>query len=151
MSRLAGALAVAAGALLLTGAGTLAPLAATGEVHVAVTGLRDTRGQILACITALPRAFPDCAKDPAAHKLAVPSRGTVALDFTGIAPGRYAIALIHDENGNGRMDMRLFMPREGYGFSRDAAVRLGPPSFASAAFAVGAEAQRQTIRVRYMM
>ncbi len=140
-----------AGALLLSGAGEMATPTTTGDVRVAITGLRDARGQVLACLTARARAFPDCAKDPAAHKLAVSARGDVVLDFTGVAPGRYAIALVHDENGNGKMDMMMFMPREGFGFSRNAPVRLGPPSFASAAFVVAGEAQRQTIRIRYMM
>ena len=160
--RRAGCLALAASAALLTGATDLAPATATapaltpalsgaGEVRVAITGLRGGRGQVLACLTARPRAFPDCTKDPAARKLAVSARGDVAFDFAGLAPGRYAIAVIHDENGNGKMDMMLFMPREGFGFSRDAPVRMGPPSFASAAFAVAGEAQRQTIRIRYMI
>lgn len=152
VTRAAAALALGAGAVLLTGAGDLAPPeGGGGEVRVAVTGLRDARGQVLACLTAQARAFPNCAKDPAARKLVVSARGEVVLDFAGLAPGRYAIALVHDENGNGKMDMMVFMPREGFGFSRDAPVRMGPPSFASAAFAVAGEAQRQTIRIRYIM
>ena len=148
MKRSVLAIALGAGAVLLSGAAELAP---TGEVRVAVTGLRSARGQVLACLTAQARAFPDCTNDPAAHKLTVPARGAAAIDFTGIAPGNYAIALVHDENGNGKMDMMLFMPREGFGFSRDAPARMGPPSFASAAFAVAGGEQRQTIRIRYMM
>ena len=149
-------LALVASTPLLTGATDLAPApalatASGGEVRVAIAGLRGGRGQVLACLTARPRAFPDCTKDPAARKLAVSARGEVAFDFAGLAPGRYAIAVIHDENGNGKMDMMLFMPREGFGFSRDAPVRIGPPSFGSAAFAVAGEAQRQTIRIRYMI
>ena len=150
VTRAAAVLALSASAMLLTGAGDLAQPEG-GGVRVSVTGLRDMRGQILACLTAQARAFPNCAKDPAARKLAVSARGEVVLDFSGLAPGRYAIALVHDENGNGKMDMMMFMPREGFGFSRDAPVRMGPPSFASAAFAVADEAQRQTIRIRYIM
>ena len=43
------------------------------------------------------------------------------------------------------------MPREGYGFSRDAPVRMGPPSFEQAAFEVGPARVSQTIRMRYML
>ena len=64
--------------------------------------------------------------------------------------GRYAISLLHDENGNGKADMALMIPREGFGFSRNAPVRMGPPSFASAAFAVSGATVRETIRMRYM-
>jgi len=74
------------------------------------------------------------------------------LRFRNVAPGTYAIALLHDENGNGRADRALSMiPREGFGFSRDAPVRFGPPSFAAAAMEVGSVAVHQTIRMRYML
>ena len=82
----------------------------------------------------------------------VPAGRSVTLEFEGVRPGRYAIALLHDENGNGKADRALsLMPREGYGFSRDAPVRMGPPSFEQAAFEVGPARVSQTIRMRYML
>ena len=78
--------------------------------------------------------------------------GTIRLVFDNVAPGTYAIALLHDENRNGRADRALSMiPREGFGFSRDAPVRMGPPSFDSAAFTVRASPVSQAIRMRYML
>ena len=105
---------------------------------------------MLACLTARAKSFPDCARDPAAHKLAVPSRDAAMLRFTGVPPGRYAIALLDDANRNGKADMALFLPREGFGFSRNAAVRFGPPMFSAAVFEVGADEVRIPIRMRYM-
>lgn len=121
-----------------------------GDVSATVTGLRSTRGQVLACLTARPKAFPDCEKDPAARAISAPAGEAVEIDFGPVPAGRYAIALFHDENGNGRLDKRLMMPREGYGFSRNAPVVLGPPSFASAAFPVDGGGEHQSIRMRYM-
>ena len=121
-----------------------------GTVLVEVSGLRSTDGQVLACLTARPKSFPDCARDPAAHKLAVPSRDAATLRFPGVPPGRYAIALLDDANRNGKADMALFLPREGFGFSRNAAVRFGPPKFAAAAFDVGTGEVSIPIRMRYM-
>jgi uncharacterized protein (DUF2141 family) len=123
------------------------------DVSVLVTGFRSARGQVLACLTAEPAAFPDCRKDPAARHLItpVPAAGPLLLDFGALPPGHYAISLIHDENANGKLDTVMMLPREGYGFSRDAKVRFGPPSFAAAAFPVAAVPVRQGIRVRYMM
>jgi uncharacterized protein (DUF2141 family) len=43
------------------------------------------------------------------------------------------------------------MPREGFGFSRNPRLRMGPPRFTDAAFAVGETVVRQTVRVRYML
>lgn len=120
------------------------------EVTVHVTNLRNQRGQVLACLTTNPRDFPDCRHDPSARKLVVPTRDAATLNFGAVAPGTYAIALLHDENGNGKADMAIMIPREGFGFSRDAPVRMGPPSFANAAFRVESAPVRQTIRMRYI-
>jgi len=122
-----------------------------GEVSATVTGLRSTRGSVVACLTARPDAFPDCAKDPQARLASAPAAAAnIHLEFGAVPPGRYAISAFHDENGNGRLDKSLMIPREGYGFSRDAPVRFSPPRFAQAAFAVDAGPARQTIRMRYI-
>ena len=142
------ALSLAALAPLLASAS--APAADGGTLTVSVTGLRSARGQVLACATTVPRGFPDCTRDASAHHLIVPATGTVTLEFGRLPPGRYAVSLLHDENGNGRADMMLMIPREGFGFSRDAAVSFGPPKFDKAAFELGTGEVRQTIRMRYM-
>lgn len=128
-----------------------AAVAPSADVSVDVTGLRSQKGQILACLTANPRAFPDCSKDPQARKLTVPVAGLGHLDFGPVPQGRYAISLIHDENSNGRLDTALAIPREGYGFSRDAPVRMGPPRFDKAAFDLGTSPIRMDIRMRYLL
>ena len=122
----------------------------TGAVVVSVNGMRSTKGQVLACLTTQAKSFPDCRRDPAARKLAVTASGTVTFRFADLPPGRYAVALLHDENDNGKADMALMIPREGFGFSRDAAVRMGPPKFAAAAFAVADEAVTMPVRMRYI-
>ncbi|MDT9013510.1 MAG: hypothetical protein RL671_794 [Pseudomonadota bacterium] len=121
------------------------------EVSVVVTGLRNTKGQVLACLTAQPKGFPDCRKDPAAKQAIVPAAATVRINFGPVPAGRYAISLIHDENANRKMDMALIMPKEGYGFSRDAPVTMGPPKFDKAAFDVAGTAVEQTARIRYLL
>ena len=123
--------------------------AAAGAVDISVTGLRSARGNVLICLTANPRKFPDCRGDSAARTLSV-SASTASGRFAAVGPGTYAIAIIHDENGNGRMDTLLGIPREGVGASRNAAGRMGPPRFAEASFVVGNAAVGQSIRMRYI-
>ena len=140
-------------ALAAAGLLTAMPAASTAgasSVSVAVTGLRNNNGLVQACLTSAPRHFPDCDRDPAAKRMTVHAGSNLVLEFDDVAPGTYAVALLHDENGNGRADRVLMVPREGFGFSRDAPVRMGPPSFASAAFAVSGATVRETIRMRYM-
>ena len=133
-------------ALSLIGAGE-----PPSDVSATVTGLRSEKGQVVACLTTRPDIFPECQRDPQARAVKVPAAATVQVDFGPVPAGRYAIALFHDENGNGKLDKRLMLPREGYGFSRNAPVMMGPPRFASAAFATAGTGHHETIRMRYIL
>ncbi|WP_435199779.1 DUF2141 domain-containing protein [Qipengyuania sp. 902] len=123
------------------------------KVTVTVTDLRNAEGVVRACMTKDETKFPKCRGVPGAYATTADAReGTVTFTFSDVKPGRYAIALLHDENGNGKADRALgMMPKEGFGFSRDAKVRMGPPSFEDAVFPVGAANERLTIRMRYML
>ena len=125
--------------------------APTRDVTVSVSGLRSSKGVVRACMTRERAGFPRCA---GAHDytLVVPAAASVKFTFRGVAPGDYAMALVHDENNNGKIDRALgMMPKEGYGFSRDAPVRMAPPRYADAAFAVGDADVRLAIKMRYML
>lgn len=124
---------------------------APGSILLEIDGLRSNRGQVMACMTANPKTFPDCQKDPNARHLTVPALNGETVQFKDVPQGRYAIALFHDENSNGRMDKMMMLPREGFGFSRDAPLQFGPPRFAAASFQVGAAQLRTAIKVRYIL
>ncbi|MGV9008347.1 DUF2141 domain-containing protein [Brevundimonas sp.] len=69
--------------------------------------------------------------------------------LTGLEPGRYVVAVFHDTDGNGRLSTwPIGLPKEAYGFSRNARGRFGPPSFDSAAFDLPATGTRQAITLR---
>lgn len=128
------------------------PAAPAHSLNIAIEGMRNTRGNILVCVTANPAAFPDCSRDPAATRLRVPAASIRSDMQVALASGgTYAVAIVHDENANGRLDTMMMMPREGFGFSRNPRLRMGPPRFTEAAFAVGAMPVRQSVRVRYML
>lgn len=141
------ALGLAAGALTLTGASE-----AGTKVTVKVTNIRSSEGVVRACMTTNPKKFPKCRGVAGAHAAVVKADGALTLTFNNVAPGTYAIALLHDENENGKADRALgMMPKEGFGFSRDAKVRMGPPKFDEAAFKVEGAPVSQTIKMRYML
>ena len=141
-------------AALLGGAVSATPPAkSASNITVTVTNMRSTEGVVRACITSRSKGFPKCdADDPTSINVVAPAAQNVTLSFKNIAPGRYAIALLHDENNNGKADRALMMmPTEGFGFSRDAKVRMGPPKFEEAAFDVIGSPISQTIKMRYML
>lgn len=131
---------------LLSGAASAPP----PTVEVSVTGLRSVRGQVLVCLTTNPKAFPDCSKDKSSVRMAVKAADAGNFAVHAPAAGTYAIAVVHDENSNNKMDVAIFLPREGFGFSRNPTITVGPPSFQSASFAVAGD-MRQAIRMKYML
>ncbi|MCV9385572.1 DUF2141 domain-containing protein [Reichenbachiella ulvae] len=52
------------------------------------------------------------------------------LVFSGVAQGKYAVSVFHDENDNEELDTMVFgIPSEPFGFSNDATGSFGPPTF----------------------
>lgn len=136
----------------LTASLSAAAPAQAGEVVITVTDLRSAKGVVRACMTTRADIFPKCINDPNAHRTVVPARQTLEIRFTGVKPGDYAIALLHDENNNGKADRAMgMMPKEGYGFSRDAPVNMAPPKFKDAVFTLGEGLSRFTIKMRYFL
>jgi uncharacterized protein (DUF2141 family) len=65
--------------------------------------------------------------------------------FAKVPPGEYAVVVVHDENGNSKLDTGfLGLGGESYAYSNDARPLFGRPSFDEVKFAVDA-ATRITI------
>ncbi len=120
-------------------------------LDISVSGLRSQKGDVLVCLSTNPKYFPDCRKDKEARKIKVAASDAGSVQITDVKPGTYAVALIHDENTNGKMDMALFLPREGFGFSRNPKIGMGPPKFKSAQFTVGAENVNYDVKMKYIL
>lgn len=123
----------------------------TSTLDVSVYGLRSMKGNVLVCVTANPKFFPDCSKDPKGMRAKVAAHDAEHVSFDDVGQGMYAVALLHDENANSKMDMAVFLPKEGFGFSRNPAVVTGPPKFKSAAFAVDTAEVSQRVKMKYML
>lgn len=116
-------------AALLAAAAHTAPQAA--ELTVEVAG-----NPAAAVYAAVYDSAETWLKDGRAVRTAVlaPGQGATIV-FADLAPGRYAVTLYEDANGDGKLGRNLFgVPTERWGVSRDASGRMGPPAFADAAF-----------------
>lgn len=102
------------------------------------------------CLTADPKNFPGCVDDARAVTRTVPADAP-QLAITGLPPGDYALAIIHDENSNKKLDTFMGIPREGFGFSRNPPIRFGPPRFTAAEFKLGADGATQSVTMRYLL
>jgi uncharacterized protein (DUF2141 family) len=72
-------------------------------------------------------------QDPVRSSQQVAAGGRCTWEITDLAPGQYAVAAFQDNNGNGELDKGSFgIPKEPYGFSRQATKKLLPPSYEQA-------------------
>jgi uncharacterized protein (DUF2141 family) len=130
-----------------------APVQARDEgattLRVEVASFRNAKGT-LNC-----RLFTDAASFPDGEGVrTVRARidGTqAACVFEGLAPGAYAVAAVHDENGNVRLDRNfLGIPSEGYGVSNNRTYAMASPKWDESRLTMEAgEALVLRIRLRY--
>ena len=100
-------LALVAAAALGTPAAQLAARPAGTQVVIEVTNLRNADGVVRACMTRDSARFPRCQDASQGYRTMVPAGQATTLRFTNVQPGTYAIALLHDENDNGKADRVL--------------------------------------------
>ena len=120
--------------LLLSCSLLLAALpASAATVEVRVTNVAGGKGQVKVAVCDRERFLKQCA-----HHASVPAQaGETVVAFRDIPPGTWAVLAYQDENGNGQLDRNIIgIPKENYGFSRDAASPFGPPGFEDAAIEV---------------
>ncbi len=118
-------------------------------LNVVITNVESDRGTVSVGLFNGKKGWPK-AGHALKGLLVRAKKGVVRVQFKGLKPGRYAVALYHDANANGKLDKSFWgVPKEGYGFSRDAKGALGPPAFKEAAFDFRGGKQSVVSRVRY--
>lgn len=138
---------VALAALATMGAD--APVGA--DLKVELSGLRSGKGVVHLCLTSSERRFLTCKEDRSAVARTIPAGAAQRLDLGTVRPGTYALLIVHDENGNGRLDMMMGIPREGFGFSNNPAMRPRAPKWDEIRFTMPVAPLKQQVRVRYVL
>lgn len=86
---------------------------------------------------------------PVVSRMVARTGAVTSVTITDLPPGRYAVAAFHDTDGNGDLTLwPIGLPREAYGFSRNARGRFGPPAFDASAFDLPAAGSRQAFALR---
>ncbi len=112
--------------------------APAADLTVSVTDIKNSKGQVIMRLFDDAEAFPTKFDKALQVAEAAIADGQATAVFSDVTPGRYAVAVAHDANGNGKLDMNFIgIPKEGIGASNDAKGRMGPPSFENAVFDVG--------------
>jgi uncharacterized protein (DUF2141 family) len=130
--------------------GPAAPVPATAVLTVEIEGLKDDGGTVHVSLYASEDGFPTKPGKAARQADAFIAGGRARVVFRDLAPGGYAVAAYHDENGNGKLDTGfLGIPTEGLASSNDARGFMGPPSFEKARVEVGPGETRIVVHVTY--
>ncbi len=106
-----------------------AAMAADVKLDVAVGGAKSDAGKLLVRVSATEAQF--ASKQPGVRDVVVELKdGKATVHFEGLPAGKYAITVVHDANGNGKLDSNFMgMPAEAFGFSNNPVIRFGPPAF----------------------
>lgn len=104
----------------------------TGDIILEFDNLRSQKGKILILLFSSKEGFPgDEAKSRFSSSIE-PSKRCV---IKNIPFGNYALALVHDEDNNGKMNLNfLGIPKEGYSFSNSKGQGLERPNYQKAEF-----------------
>ena len=138
-------LLILGGAIFFLASSADAQTQKTGKLIVKITGIRNTEGNIRVAVRTDENTV-------AAAQVATidPRTLTAEAVFDNLPEGDYGVAVIHDENKDGKLDFNEYgMPVEGYGHSNNPAKRQGPPDFSETKFVFSAPSTAITINLIY--
>lgn len=121
------------------------------DLVVDIEGLRNGKGEVRLCLTQDGADFLDCRKHSNAVTREYPASAAGPVEFRGLAQGDWYLLVLHDENGNAKLDTMLGIPREGFGFSNNPKIRMGPPKAHDVRFTLGGGETRQHVKLRYLL
>lgn len=129
-----------------------AQTAETATLTVRVTGARNSKGKIGVTLFQNAQGFPDdTLKAFRQQSVEIDAKTMSAqVTFKDLAQGTYAVSVLHDENGNGKMDKNFVgIPKEGYGASNNPKKKRRAPTFDEAKFSLNSSEQTVEITLIY--
>ncbi|MEO1378018.1 MAG: DUF2141 domain-containing protein [Cyanobacteria bacterium J06635_10] len=123
-----------------------------GNMRVRVDGLKNQKGQVCLNIFSTSKGFPSNEKQAIKARCVKAAKNSITVDFPDLKAGNYAVAVIHDVNGDNTLNRNvLSIPTEGFGFSNNPKILTGPPKFGeSAVFIAGSNTDIQ-VQLQYFL
>ena len=105
-------------------------------VVVGVGTFRNTEGALACRLFSSAAGFPEGAAGTIEKRLPIRgSSGTCV--FENVSPGLHAVSVLHDENGNRKLDKNFIgVPTEGYGASNNHTHAMSAPTWEESKFVV---------------
>lgn len=108
------------------------------------------KGMVFFALFNRDKGFPVDWTKAVRYGRCMPERGTAEVSFAGLVPGDYAVALYHDENENGVVDLNfLGLPVEGWGVSNNVRPTFRAPSFTESSVHIRGNKHLVEIKLNY--
>jgi uncharacterized protein (DUF2141 family) len=118
-------------------------------VYIKIEGFKSEGGLCRLLLFEGKKGFPDRSEN-AALMLSGSIQKKSAVFIIKMRPGIYAIAALHDENLNGKMDKTWYgKPVEGFGSSNNPKVGSGPPGFEESSASIDENNNHFNIKMNY--
>ena len=123
------------------------------KVSIEITQKRNSTGNLCLSVFNKAAGWPDSADAAIIKKCFSASIEPASLNIAVEPNSQIAIAIFHDENGNGDLDKApgIGIPKEGFGFSSNPPLKIGAPSFEEVALSVGTSEMSTQIRLTYLL
>lgn len=125
-------------------------LDANPTIEVVVTDIRNAKGNLVMGFYKDSKSFSK--REPFMSKVVdkkTMKNGTVKF-VINLPAGTYGVALLDDENKNGKADYGFLLPIEGFGFSDYYHTGILAPTFNDFDFKVGSTDKSVTVKLKYM-
>lgn len=110
-----------------------------GKIKIKLEGIQEYKGIIGIMIFNQGDGFPTDKQKALLHREFIMNGTIPELEIADLPPGRYAISIVHDVNGNKTLDKNMLgIPTEPFGFSGNKSILFGLPKFEEAAFELNA-------------
>ena len=131
-------------------ASVISGAAQTSTLKVIVENIAVAKGRVHVGIYKDAATFPKKKYAFAGKEVPVSAMGSLEVMIADLEPGRYAVAVFHDTNGNGKLDTNVLgVPTEPYTFSNGAVAKWGNPGFEEAAFGLSGAGRRISVKLGY--
>lgn len=123
----------------------------TFPLTVKVKNLRNENGLVQFALYNTEDSFPDEHIKNYYRKLTAKiTNNTSTVTFENLPVGRYAVNILHDEDGDGKIKKGIFLPKEGIGFSNFESLKItNRPTFNKASFELK-ETKSMEVKIIYM-
>ncbi len=111
----------------------------TATLTVVVNGIQNQKGEVCIGLYSQENGFPLNTKSVTTSACTQIIGSSIKQNFPGLKYGKYAVAIIDDQNGDRKLNRDFFgIPQEGFGISNNpkVSIKTGIPKFKDASFTV---------------